>query len=237
MNTAEISRIGSFDRVFIDGKIEPIYKSKGITLANNQSLSSSINTYRDIGCLSVAKLSIVISGDNFEDNKSEEIAYASILILKNSYAMPIGLYEEATDESEIESSIEDYYELNILRASQELSKYISKKCRTDESENCIGIIDKVYVDKKYRGCGISTWIHSNIANIINTFALVFPIAIVIEAGDFSGAAKEYSVDTSDYVKKLISYYRNLGYNDFNAFRYKGSDINFDNLMYKLFLDT
>lgn len=237
MDTAGISRVGRFDRVYITGLVEPLYKSNGITIANNQSLSGSVETYGENKHCGLAKLHIDIHGNDIDNNSDEIIASANIIIIKSSYSIMFGLSNNGRNYQSFEEITSNVYELNILNAALEVSKYISKKCRIDDDTINIGIIDNVIVKSEYRRFKISTWIHYNIANIINAYCMLFPSAIILEYGDvLDSAEKEFKCSKEEYMDILKNHYINLGYQELKTLRIKNSDIDQSRLMYKLLIE-
>lgn len=259
MELAKVLRIGNFDRVVIKGNLEPIYKMPELQLYPGVSLGESIDMYGAGRYCHIASLKINVIGevtdsDDGELNKNRiqdgiklleehkntreySIANIHLLLLKNNYSMPFGCSNSSSIVDMLSSISTIDNERNIILAAYDLSEYIAKMSKQERGDIGIVIVDKVYVHKQFRRCKISSWVHSNMANLVNTFALTFPSAAILACGDFSNEAnKAFGLTDEQYLELLRNHYSKEGYNEVLDIKkyFKNSDVK--NLMFKSFIE-
>lgn len=240
MRVSEIKRKGYFDDVGIDGWVEPIYKSTGVIIHNGMSFEESINFNETDYSMGIAHLHLDIFGEVIpireidsdeirERNKLNlpktvklgieryRIAYADILLIKDDYSMPDGVYNTGKDIETFGKLAQGKDELDLFRSALKMIDYISRTYGNRESSICGAVVDKVYVVEGFRRDGISSWLHSNLSSIINTFSLVYPSFILLAYGDFKGeAAKKFGMTPAEYSKMLKKHYTELKYKELNS---------------------
>lgn len=73
------------------------------------------------------------------------------------------------------------------------------------------IVDKVYVAEAARRCGVSEYIHTNLADIAHVFIGVRPKLVVLNCGDFSNAHTSMGITEIEYKHILRKHYERTGY--------------------------
>lgn len=238
MDVRKICMLGYFDRVMIDGYSMPMYNGRGIELRTDCSIVDALNDKIDSNNQGIGKIKINIVGESLSNDTIDEIqrmqehrenemglervklgnidryiiAYVDILILKSDMAFPSKLFNKGNNLEDIEKTVKDEDKLNLLRRAIEVQ---SKLTKNNKDAN-IALIDKVFVHKEFRRCGISKWIHNNIKDIIKLYGLIDVGAALLIPGDFTNSAKaEFSLSKEQYEKMLIQHYRSVGYSMIN----------------------
>lgn len=259
MNVEKVLRAGYFDRLKIDGVLKPVYNSTGTTILHECTFKDSLNKSEEAFKHGVAHLKLSLIGEcdrniGFyelermrKDRKSWNIpklagdeqtdrylvAYADMLILKSDYAIPYKVVANGKTEKDIEKLAKTNDALEVFLAALELGNSIIKKYKYPNDWVNIAIVDKVYVLPIFRRCGISTWIHENIADIINMYSLVFPNGVILSYGDFSDESDKLFGMTRDAYKIMLrKHYESLGYEMINKAGLSGVP-SINNIMYKL----
>lgn len=260
MDVEKVLRAGYFDRIKIDGILKPVYEGTGTSIVPFSSFKESLNKSEEAFKHGVAHLKIQLIGEcdtniNFVDltNMREDrekcgiqkvasttedvdrylVGYADILILKGEYAIPYKIEANGKTTKDIEKLAKTPDTLDIMLAALKLGKYITKKYEYPPDWVNIGIVDKVYAYPIFRRCEISTWIHENIADIINMYSLVWASGILLTYGDFSDEAESvFKQSESTYNKMLLNHYKQLGYHSISKLGLDGL-IGNSKLMYKL----
>jgi len=234
MNINRLCTFGYFDRIIVDGYTMPVYNAKGIVIKENQDLIEAISNNSNFYEQGIGKLRLTIYGEaefNMSDdnllnmrfhreqklglsrikignNDRYAIAYADILILKSDNTVQNITKDEQLNEILKQTKNED--ESYLLSKAFEIQR---KDCKKYDVEDCnIAIVDKVYVNKAFRGCNISGWIHDNIKEIVKIFSMINISASLLIPGDFSGEARLFRMNNEQYINFLIQHYKNHGYN-------------------------
>ena len=238
MDVEKILRTGYFDRVRIDGMLRPVYGSRGTVIIHNGTFKESLEKSEEAYKHGLAHLVVNIVGEcdtniNFNDlefMRSDRlkqgiiklpstravdrysIAKLDIGILKSDCAIPFNLVNNGKTEDAIEKVSNTTDELELYLAALDFSKYITEKYGYSSDWVNIAVVDKVYVAPTFRRSGISTWVHENLADIVNMYGLVYPTGIVMTYGDFAEEAdKLFGMNKQEYSKFLINHYESLGY--------------------------
>ena len=261
MNVEKILRNGYFDRLKIDGTLKAINESSGIVLESNNSFKDSLNNSSESYKNGIAQLKIVLVGEANNDINSLElntmredraqsgmvqiepgincdryiVAYSNILILKSDYAIPLDLKATGKTLEDAGKLAKTNDKLEVLKAALQLNDTIHKKYNYSHEYISIAIVDRVYVSPLFRQCGVSTWLHSNLADIINTYAMVFPTGIVMAYGDFSMEASElFDMSEKEYSNMLLKHYEKMGYTKLYKLRLPTFDKG-SNILYKVLI--
>lgn len=260
MDIEKIMRAGYFDNIRIDGVLTPVYNSYGTILRPNSTFKESLDKSDEAYKHGVAHLRINIIGEsstniNFgelvnmrQDRRRSRIpklkglpgidryiiGYSTIMILKGDYAIPYKINSTGKTEKDIEKLVKTNDLLELMLAALKLNKYVSDEYDCPGDWNNIAIVDKVYVYPVFRRCGISTWIHLNMADIINMYSLVFPNGILLSYGDFANERKRYGMSTREYNNMLIKHYKSLGYDKVGKLKLDAIPYN-SNIMYKILI--
>lgn len=260
MNVDKILRTGYFDELRIDGGIRPIFRSSGTLIRPNMSFKEMLEDSEDSFKHGVANITIQITGGSKIDSNIEDIermredrenngikrltgnatmdrylvAYADIMLLKNNYSMPFKLTNTGKDEQSLYEAGTTQDMKDILIESLRLANKIEEKYNYPKDCIAIAVINKVYVLPVFRRSGISTWIHTNIADLINMYGLEFPTGLLLTYGDFSKeAGKLFGMDDNSYNKMLKTYYKKLGYKSINQGALKLDSGEQSGIMYKM----
>jgi hypothetical protein len=238
MNVDRICLVGYFDRVLIDGYAMPMYNTKGIAIESNETLVDAINTNTQSYAQGIGKVRITIYGEadfNPEDDqllgmrwhREQElkltrtkignadryaIAYVDLLILKSNYSFPEEVKNRGKTSNDISKLAKSEDEYMLLTKALEIQKSTLMKKDNNENDANIAIVDRLYVNKEFRQCGISSWIHSNIGDIIKTFGMIDIASVILIPGDFSNEAQsQFGVSKDKYRDFLIKHYKEQGY--------------------------
>ena len=235
MDTIKICRLGYFDRVMIDGYSMPMYNGRGIEIKTNCSLIESLDSNIDLNAQGLGKIKVTIVGEALSnDDIAEEIermqkhreddlglervkignidryiiAYADILILKSDESLPSKLTNKGNTLEDIEKLAKGEDKLNLMSKGLDIQ---SKLVKNNKDAN-VALIDKVFVHKEFRRCGISKWIHNNIKDIIKIYGLIDVGAALLIPGDFTNSAeRDFEMSKDYYEEVLTEHYKNVGY--------------------------
>lgn len=237
MNVSKICSLGYFDRVLVDGYAMSMFNTRGIEVKNDETLVDSINTNIQSYAQGVGKIRITVFGEstfNLEDDKllgmrwhrEQElrlsrtkvdnndryaIAYADLLILKSDFSFPDRVKNRGKSPDDIAKLAKSEDEYMLLSKALDMQRNMWAE-NTGASDCNIAIVDRVYVNKHFRQCGISKWIHLNIIDIIKTYGMVDVSAVLLIPGDFSNEAEQlFGVSKREYRDILIKHYKNTGY--------------------------
>lgn len=237
MNVRKICGLGYFDRLIVDGYMIPIYNAKGIEIKSDESLKDAIETNKQVYYQGIGKLKINICGETINSETYEEIlrmrehrenelmlkrnklgttdryiiGYVDILILKSDYLFPEEISNKGKTVDDIIKLAKGENELKLLLKALEIQQEIIKKDNGIDDCN-IAILDKIYIDKEFRRCGIASWVHNNIGDISKIYGMIDIAAVLLTPGDFADEAeKVYNITTQSYTKILEEHYLQLGY--------------------------
>lgn len=263
MDIERILRDGYFDRLKIDGSLKSIYDSNGLDISNNTTFKYAIEKSDESYKTGLAHLRVQIIGESSTNINSEElgnmrddrqnnglirlesssnidrylVAYVNILLLKNDYAIPFDIKATSKSKQEIEKIAKTNDELELLLEALKLRNRIKNDFGYTDEYISIAIVDKVYVAPIFRRCGISTWLHLNLADIINMYGLVFPTGVVMAYGDFSGESEEFfNMSKREYNLMLLKHYENVGYSKVSKVNIPGI-LRASNILYKINIQT
>lgn len=254
MDTLKLEQIGYFDRIFIDGTIKPMNIASGLTVKNKESLTEAIENDSENYMHDIAKLRLEILGESIEGTDKDEkeqikedrfengikminksgnieryiIAYADILILKGKHVFPFKKNDNNIEDYCVKSDVKlDNYQNYI--AAVNIAREIAKREREEVLNINIAMIDKVYVYQAFRECGISSWIHDNLIEILKVYGMVRPHGVVLTYGDFT----KQSLITKNYIEFLKNHYKNHGYTELEKDKRKRYKIDSNSIMYKI----
>lgn len=237
MNTSKICSLGYFDRVLVDGYAMSMFNTRGIEIKNDETLVDSINTNIQSYAQGVGKIRVTVYGEsvfNLEDDKllgmrwhrEQElrlsrtkvdnndryaIAYVDLLILKSDFSFPEMVRNRGKSLDDLARLAKSEDEYMLLSKALEIQRNIW--AQNNNTCDCnIAIVDRLYVNKNFRQCGISKWVHNNILDIIKTYGMVDASAVLLIPGDFSNEAEQvFGMSKRDYRDMLIKHYKDVGY--------------------------
>ena len=234
MNIGKIRMLGYFDRVMVDGYSMPMYNGRGIEIRTDCSLIDALNDRIDSNSQGIGKIKISIVGESLSNDTLEEIqrmqyhrekelgldrvklgntdrytlAYADIIILKSDSVLPTALLNKGNNIDDIRKIIKAEDQLKLINKAIE----IQNKTIKNNKESNVAIIDKVFVHKEFRRCGISRWIHNNIKDLVKLYGMVDVGAALLTPGDFTNSAMtEFNMSKDYYEKMLTTHYKSVGY--------------------------
>lgn len=243
MNTSKICSLGYFDRVLVDGYAMSMFNTRGIEIKNDETLVESINTNIQSYAQGVGKIRITVYGEsvfNLEDDKllgmrwhrEQElrlartkvdnndryaIAYVDLLILKSDFSFPEMVRNRGKSLDDLARLAKSEDEYMLLSKALEIQRNMWAQ-NSDTCDCNIAIVDKLYVNKNFRQCGISKWIHNNILDIIKTYGMVDASAVLLIPGDFSNEAEQiFGMSKREYRDMLIKHYKDVGYKFIDKF--------------------
>lgn len=232
MDTLRVETIGYFDRVLIDGSMKALKGSIGITVKTGERLAEAISRDPESHKHDVAKLRVELLGESVESQDESErqyikndrfdngiklmtkckeierysVAFMEVSIIKGNYAFPFKKEVRDIEEccQKLDVTLDDF---NNYLASRHLAYELAKLLDEDVGNINIAIIDRIYVHPVFRKCGISNWFHSNAAEIINVFAMMYIHGLVLTYGDFTNQAAK----VPNYNSFLREHYIRQGY--------------------------
>lgn len=237
MQTGKICSLGYFDRVIVDGFMIPMYNNRGIQINNEESLAESIENNKQSYNQGIGKLKLNIYGEVEKGTSSEDeetrmaetrqklglnptklglttrysIGFADLLILKSDYSFPENVTHKGKTVDDINKLAKGEDELNLMLQALKTQNDIIVEDNGIYDCN-IAIVDRVYVNKEFRRCGISKWIHSNIGDITKVYGMIDIAAVLLMPGDFSNEAeKEFGISKDRYEDMLEKHYKDMGY--------------------------
>lgn len=241
MNVNEILRRGYFDNLIVDGYMMPMYNNRGIQIENGQSLVDAIENNSQAYNQGVGKLRINIIGEATNNDPLDSLAtydrhreetlglvkqsmgisdryiigYVDIFILKSDYSFPDNITNKGKTEGDISKLAKCEDELELLLKAIEVQKEIIEEDNGVDDCN-IAIINKLFINKWFRQCGISSWVHANIGDITKVYGMVDVAAVLLMPGDFTNAAmKEFGMTNKQYTTLLVNHYKAEGYRFIN----------------------
>lgn len=223
MNVNELCKRGFYDKITVNFVTEPIYGDDIEIFGDmsfNECTSNEINAVDN----SIFKVRLNILGVEFikkhvitpdelsKDRKRDTILYKIGAHNNKSYLLAyvdlIVVRDCDRTKYKIGDKFDDTLDKSLLvNCALKLQKKGSK-----ENLNNILIVDKVYVYERYRQCGISTWIHANLRDIVYKF-MGMPIGdMLLIPGDFSEECnKKFNMSETEYVQMLKEHYNRVGY--------------------------
>lgn len=246
----EICRLGYFDKVVVDGYILPLYNDFGIEIKQDQSIISAIEENNQTFNQGIARLRINIAGESLNNDSPSEIArmrrhrekdlrlkgcnlgiidryyigYVDIFIVKSNNLLPKILEHTGKSYEDIQKISNNDYELTMLLTAINIQHKLLKENK--ELNECnIAIVDKVYIQINFRRCGISSWIHNNLNDLIKVYGMIDTAAAIMLPGDFNNESKKwFNMTKEEYEQMLMQHYKNVGYKQIQ-----------NNILYKQFL--
>ena len=238
MQVRKICGLGYFDRLIIDGYMMPMYNNRGIEIRDNESIVDALESNKQSYNQGIGKLRINIVGEAINTESSDDIermrnhrenelklvrskigssdryniGYADILILKSDYSFPKEVTNKGKTLDDINKLAKGEDELALFTKALEIQKDVINKSEYSD----IAIVNRVYINKEFRQCGISTWLHNNLQEIIKVYGMINIAAILLIPGDFSEEAEtEFSMTKQKYESMLIKHYKSCGYRFIN----------------------
>lgn len=227
MNVNEICRRGFFDKVTLNVMTEPIY-GDDVEVFEDRTFDECIsNVYNSIDT-TVFKVRISVLGvdcikkqaikpseigkinargaalykENKRADKSYLLAYMDLIVIKDTERNKFIVerrFQGETDKSVL---------LDVALSLQSEGKNSSKI-------NNILIVDRVYVYEMYRRCGISTWLHKNVRDVIESYTGVNIGDMLLIPGDFANeAGDKFYMDNKQYITMLSRHYQLVGYKNY-----------------------
>lgn len=142
------------------------------------------------------------------------LAFARFIVVKGFASLPRSL-------SVRRAGLADYASVFGVCPDPTESMLLTEALRLDV-ETCEGeynldgvsmllLVDKVYVAECARRCGISEYLHTNLADIAHVFIGVRPKLVVLNCGDFSNEHTRLGITEKDYKDILKKHYTRVGY--------------------------
>lgn len=236
MDINRIKHDGYFDNVLVDGFMMPLYNVRGIVIPDDKgNVISGLDATKTKVSQGVSKVCIKILGESDNTELPSEvsrmrehryqlglkrigygcrdryyIAEVNLLILRDGSHLADGIINEGKSLVDFKKSFKNETTLQLLETAYKLQK--AKTLFKGEPTKNVGVVDTVLVHKAFRRCGISTWIHENIGDLIKIFGLVDVQAVVLIPGDFTNAAAELEMSEKQYKDMLVQHYKKVGYN-------------------------
>lgn len=225
MELSEIKRLGNFDDLVAEGVVSPLYKSGGIKLSTQFSLSENLDTFNDCKYNSICKIHFTLSGVIYGNYELKyPVAWADILILKGRNHTPVNVENDGRRLVEFRrlSKTPDEYELYSVA-------FAMSRAMGDKD---VAIVNKVYVSPNFRKLGINRWIHDNIFDIINIFSFLEPNIVILQVGDFNNESRNFGLSAHEYYSFLRAIYRKLGYKSVGLITKLQIKVLGDNILFK-----
>lgn len=235
MDTVKIKQIGYFDRVCIKGELKNISSTDGIEIGNNKNLSEYNCSSKEL-----PKITINILGQSTDIADNDEVAR----IREDRYKSGIKLVSKDNNTEnyiialadifilkgkEIENYTHDKVDLENYVTATKLAHEIASKNKEEVGNINVAIVDRVYTYSVFRNCGVSSWIHNNLIDIIKLYGLTDVNGIVLTYGDFT----KQELKQSNYLEFLKDHYKSKGYNELNSYRKIRYHVFSKSIMYKI----
>ena len=237
MNIQRLCHLGYFDRIILDGFMIPLYNAKGIAITESSAdfvtaLYSNANNISQ----GIAQINISLYGETDNNEPPSEIhrmreyredklaleriqyghqdryciAEMDLLVLKDDNYLAERIINVNKNDEDIAKSFKGETVLQLLNSAYEIQKRHEEKDKTHQVYN-VGVVKEVYVDKSFRRCGISTWFHQNLADIIKVYGMMDVLSVILTPGDFAHECSMYGMTASEYKEMLTEHYKSLGY--------------------------
>lgn len=228
MDISKICSIGYFDKVIVDGYTMTMFSTKGLEITRNETFENLMKSMNKYSACDIVKVRVTIYGEsdfNMSDDKllsmrehrelslklsrilvnnndRYALAYVDILVIKSNSHLSYETEQQKMWTREI---------LNHMDISEDEYTLLDKAIEIKKN-NSIGVLDKVYVNKSFRKCKISSWIHENIFDIIKSFGMCDVSAVLLIPGDFSNESEsEFGYSKREYRNMLVQHYKSVGY--------------------------
>ncbi len=142
------------------------------------------------------------------------IAYARFIVVKGYSSLPKELAVRRAGLANFISVFQicpDPTEEALLAEALRLDIETCKGEYNLDGMSMLLVVDKVYVAEAARRCGVSEYIHSNLADIAHVFIGVRPKLVVLNCGDFSNAHSNMGITEIEYKHILRKHYERTGY--------------------------
>jgi len=160
-----------------------------------------------------SKLGLQLSGPVHGVTRAN-IAFARFIVVKGYSSLP---KELAVRRAGLTNFISVFGICTDQTESMLLNEALRLDIETNEGEynldgvSMLLIVDKVYVAEAARRCGVSEYIHMNLADIAHVFIGVRPKLVVLNCGDFSNAHTALGISEIEYKHILRKHYESTGY--------------------------
>jgi hypothetical protein len=141
-------------------------------------------------------------------------AFARFTVVKSYDALPSGLSVRRVGLSNYTSVYgicPDPTEQALLQHAIQLDAKTCKRDYSLDGDSFLLITDKVFVAACARRCGISEYIHTNLADIAHVFIGAHPKLVVLNCGDFSNEHTRLGMSEPEYKDMLRTHYMRVGY--------------------------
>jgi len=220
MNVQEICKRGYYNKVTLNLVTEPIY-GDDIEIYGDTDFKGSVSISNRFVDKGIFKVRINILGVEFikkqvikpdelskntqrqamlyrvgiNDDKSYLLAYADLIVVRDGSRLE---YNDTRFNKECDKGLL-------------VSTAISLQEKKVVSDNIV-IVDKVYVYDRYRSCGISRWLHTNIRDIMFEYTGLIIGDMLLIPGDFSDEAiLKFGMNNDQYINFLKKHYESIGY--------------------------
>ena len=143
------------------------------------------------------------------------IAYARFVVVKGYPSLPTELAVRRAgllNYISVFGLCPDPTETSLVTEALRLDIEMCKGDYNLDGVSMLLVVDKVYVAEAARRCGVSEYIHTNLADLAHVFIGVRPKLVVLNCGDFSNTHSNLGITEIEYKHKLRKHYERSGYN-------------------------
>ena len=235
LDIQRLKYIGEFDQIKIQGYVDLCYKQRGIEIKESNKFFDILKD-TEIGNLIDAYRIEIIGESNLDEwNQSEIlrqrenrklygiqpiqigksnvdryiIGYITILVIDTQ---KINMKDLLDSQSLIRLD-NGQNEIETMQFIQNYCSKLQKQLKFNRKPICIGLIDRMYVGRAFRGNGVGGWIIDNLKELIEFYSKQSIDTIMLEPGDFANEQENYfKMQRQKYVNEYLQgFYKQHGF--------------------------
>lgn len=235
LDIQRLKYVGEFDQIKIQGYVGLYYRQRGIEIKESNKFSDILKD-TEIGNLIDACRIEIIGESNLDEWSQSEIlrqrenrklygiqpiqigksnvdryiiGYITILVIDTQ---KINIKDMLDSQSLIRLD-NGQNEIETMQFIQNYCSKLQKQLKFNRKPICIGLIDRMYVGRAFRGNGVGGWFIDNLKELIEFYSKQNIDTIMLEPGDFANEQENYfKMQRQKYVNEYLQgFYKQHGF--------------------------
>ena len=235
LDIQRLKYVGEFDQIKIQGYVGLYYRQRGIEIKESNKFSDILKD-TEIGNLIDAYRIEIIGESNLGEWSQSEIlrqrenrklygiqpiqigksnvdryiiGYITILVIDTQ---KINIKDMLDSQSLIRLD-NGQNEIETMQFIQNYCSKLQKQLKFNRKPICIGLIDRMYVGRAFRGNGVGGWFIDNLKELIEFYSKQSIDTIMLEPGDFANEQENYfKMQRQKYVNEYLQgFYKKHGF--------------------------
>lgn len=235
LDIQRLKYVGEFDQIKIQGYVSLCYKQSGIEIKESNKFSDILKDTEIGNLIDACRIEIIGESNLDEWNQSEIlrqrenrklygiqpiqigksnvdryiIGYITILVIDTQ---KINIKDLLDSQSLIRLD-NGQNEIETMQFIQNYCSKLQKQLKFNRKPICIGLVDRMYVGRAFRGNGVGGWVIDNLKELIEFYSKQNIDTIMLEPGDFANEQENYfKMQRQKYVNEYLQgFYKKHGF--------------------------